>query len=210
MDSVSWAYKNLNGSFTHDWLSPYLPIPELQHPAADVTLVFLSANDIRFVKPSDDSMYSAHLNAGSSLSKNISAYFRDDPVRVLGCISQYQYCNPTLERDITCTPLDGIMRVQALAQSLWQTEKQKALFNWSASQIQHDAIGLPEVLRSLGVSSLTARHKLLGGVQGPLPSNQWQLEVKHWFTTVLADLQRSVVETATGPMGINVQWLTQP
>lgn len=102
------------------------------------------------------------------------------------------------------------MPVQALAQSLWQSEKQKALISWSASKILYDAIGLPEVLTSLGISSLTSRYKLRNGIQGPLPSNQWQLEVKHWFRTTLADLQRSVVETATGTMGMSTQWMRQP
>lgn len=87
-----WAYKNLNGSFKDGSFSPYLPIPELQHPAADITLVFLSANDIRFVKPSDDSLYSAHLTTSLEMSSSskTSAYLRDDPVRALACVSQYQ------------------------------------------------------------------------------------------------------------------------
>lgn len=197
--------------------SRFYPIPELLRPTADVTLVFLSTSDIAFVEPSNDSWYSAHFplvleNAVRGLRpENISFYFRDDPVRVLGCASQYQYCNPNLKPDIRCTPLTGIFAVQAVAESLWQTERQKKLFNWSANAILNDAIGLPEVLSGLGVSSLTSRYKLANGVQGPLPENQWQLEVEHWFTATLADLQKMVVDIATGPMDTNVnQWLRRP
>jgi hypothetical protein len=35
--------------------------------------------------------------------------------------------------------------------------------------------------------------------QAPLPDNQWELEVEHWFQGMLSYTQRSVVELASGP-----------
>ncbi|KAL9116911.1 MAG: hypothetical protein Q9187_006560 [Circinaria calcarea] len=197
--------------------SSFNPIPELRHPTADVTLVFLSANDVAFTKPINDSWYSAHLHHTIELQSfqkkpaNLTLYYHDDPVRVLGCTSQYQFCNPVLEPQISCTPLDGIWAVQGLAEALWQTDRSKALFRWSSKAILENGIGLPEVIGMLGVSSLTSRYKLALGLQGPLPDNQWKLEVIHWFTVTLADLQRIVVDIATGPVGGTInQWLKRP
>ncbi|KAL1617650.1 hypothetical protein SLS54_007654 [Diplodia seriata] len=51
----------------------------------------------------------------------------------------------------------------------------------------------------MGISALLARRSLYTGNQGPLPDNQWQLEVEHWHLASLAILQRQVVEAANGP-----------
>ena len=62
---------------------------------------------------------------------------------------------------------------------------------------------------SLGISALTARDTLLDGNQGPLPSDQWMLEVEHWHDISMAQLQRVAVELATGPSDpatLNITW----
>ncbi len=208
-----WAYDApADSAFENS--SVFDPIPEIKRPAADITLVFLSANDIEFVESVDDSWYSAHLTSIPRIASDglpaPMAYLRDDPVRVLGCSSQYQYCNPSLSSNESCTSLNGILPVQTLAKDLWQNEKQKALFDWSSSAILWEAIGIPEVINTLGVSALTARHKLASGRQGPLPDNQWQLEVEHWLTTTLAALQRAMVEVAAGPINPEISELKRP
>ena len=183
---------------------------------ADITLLFLSANDVMFVEPSDDSWYSAHMrlkanSTGYSANNNISIYLRDDPVRVLGCTSQVQWCNPNLEPNSSCTPLTGAFPAQALAEGLWQTQNQKALSHWVTTLTRYSIADLSLIARHLGVSSLTSRYKLLQNLQGPLVTNQWQLEMEHWFSIVLADLQRAVVESATRPIDANLtQWLYRP
>lgn len=203
----------VNGSFSEDD-STFLPIPDLQPPMADITLLFLSANDIAFAEPSDDSWYSAHVPFAmmtDGFSGNMSVYLRDDPVRVLGCSLQHQYCNPSLKPDIRCTPLTAHDPVYELAESLWQTTKQKALFNWFGTAIRQGVSHIPRIVEDLGVSSLTSRYKLSQGMQGPLPTNQWQLDVQNWFLTMLAHLQSAMVETATGPIDADVtQWLERP
>jgi hypothetical protein len=195
----------------------FIPIADLRRPNADVILVFLSANGIIFTEQCDDSWYSAHLSGawiqtGDGVQpSNVSLFLGDDPVRVLGCTSQYQFCNSEVEPESSCTPLNGIFAAQTLAENIWQAGRQKALAEWSANALLHSAIGLPEIISQLGVSSLTSRYKLADGIQGPLPDNQWQLEVQHWFKMTLADLQRVAVETATGPTDASLnQWLQRP
>ena len=100
--------------------------------------------------------------------------------------------------------MGGIYQVASSADSLWQTERQKGLVNWSVARIvEFASTSLTSFVNILGVSSLISRTSLLNGVQGPLPDNQWQKEVEHWFTAHLADLQRVPVEVATGPIDAN-------
>lgn len=202
--SVQWAYKRANGSLVEDQ-SSFQPVLDLDRPAADISLIFLSANEIRFAGQSNDPWYSAHVPSSLTsmrkwgLQGDVSLYTRDDPVRVLGCTSQYQYCNPNLEPDKRCTPLSGILEVDLLAHDLWDNDRQRALFNWTASAILQNSMAFNDVITDLGVTALTARTKMSANLQGPLPDNQWQLEVEHWFTSALADLQRMAIELATGP-----------
>lgn len=58
---------------------------------------------------------------------------------------------------------------------------------------------LDAFVETLGAGSLTARYKLVSGYQGPLPDNQWQLDVEHWHASTLAAIQGSAVDAATGP-----------
>ena len=54
------------------------------------------------------------------------------------------------------------------------------------------------VINYLMSSSLTSRQRLNAGQQGPLPDNQWQLEVENWYNIGLASLQ-SIADYAVGP-----------
>ena len=69
--------------------------------------------------------------------------------------------------------------------------------------------GISQVLSNNGTSSLLARNFKYGPVQGPLPNDQWTLEVQNWVNIILAQLQRTVLEYATGPSDLDVlQFLT--
>lgn len=168
--------------------------------------MFLSANDVIFSQPSDDEWYAAHMatrrdiHFSLKLPGNQSFYVRDDPVRVLGCTSQYQFCNPNSGPGKDCTPLDGGSHGLPAAQRLWPSERQKAAFNWTATAIL-------STVMTLGTSALTSRNSLFDGLQGPLPSNQWEKDAQHWFQSILADLQRAVTEVATGPLNRSIDRL---
>jgi hypothetical protein len=57
---------------------------------------------------------------------------------------------------------------------------------------------ISDVLTQLGPKLLTSQSLLDGGVQNPLPRNQWQLDVTNWWHTVLAVVQIEYVQTAIG------------
>lgn len=152
---------------------------------------------------SDDPWFAAHnLNFMKSVSDNNTWKkfpHGDEPVRVLGCTQQYQICNPDLKMGHSCTPLTGARTVIEAADALWRTNQQKELFHKLVNPILTDAGHLYSTVAATGVSSLIARHGLVGGLQGRLPSNQWQLEVENWYGAALADIQRSTLELVTGP-----------
>jgi hypothetical protein len=185
--------------------STFDPIPALGGNETDVTLFFLSANDVTHTTPCDDPWYAAHLmrpwhNRGAaSPNATIPTYLRDEPTRALGCATRYQFCNPDSGIRDSCTPLTGIYPATMAADKLWRTDEQREFFNTSSNQILKVASGLVEIVSMTGISSLTARQGLANGMQGPLPSNQWQLEVENWFGATMADLQRATLEHVTGP-----------
>ena len=64
--------------------------------------------------------------------------------------------------------------------------------------------GISQVFTNNGTSSLLARNSKYSPVQGPLPNDQWTLEVQNWVKIILAQLQRTVLEYATGPSDLDV------
>lgn len=144
------------------------------------------------------------------VSPQESDYFRDDPARTLGCVSKYQFCNPNLPKASSCTPLAGIYAVSDPFLALWETEEDQIYINWTYSGILNMAAGVSDIPGNLGTTSLLAVNTLFEGIQLGLARNQWELEVENWFATSMADLQRTVVEQATGPADPSFARFFQP
>lgn len=182
--------------------STFTPIPALWDNATDVALFFLSANDIIFMEASDDPWYTATIIAKESDSTGFSdnttfrIYVHDEPARVVGCASRYQFCNKSGK---SCTALLGYYSAVAAADALWQIDGQRNLFDAFLNNVVNRISDLNSIVSVAGIASLKARDSLSNGVQGSLPNNQWQLEVENWYGAILADHQRLTVEYATGP-----------
>jgi len=58
---------------------------------------------------------------------------------------------------------------------------------------------ISDFFASGGSRALMATYGLNYNIQGPLPSNQWQLEAEHWFKGQLASIQGAFVSVAAGP-----------
>ena len=173
---------------------------------ADVTLAFLSANSIPFSSPVDDPWYSAHSNPfqalvnasalgdDSGIAATGTIYFRDRPVSVLACTEQYQLCATT--HSLVCTSLTGSWGYQDAIGNLNLNDAQLAT---AEVLLASSGMSIYGVIADLGISALVARNSKSNSVQGFLPPNQWTLEVQSWNEIILADMQRSVLEYATGP-----------
>lgn len=180
--------------------SSIIPIKELAPTDGDVTLVFLSANGIRYTNTTDDSWYAAHRTNNGIINGTdndfhpgtISFYLLDQPASVLGCKEQYQTCDPTLPPAQGCNPLDGVLN-SAFNSANLTTNREKALV-WGAVNFS-----IKLILDALRSNALLARLSLLGNVQSPLPSDQWQQEVVSWHNITMATFQGAVIQDAIGP-----------
>lgn len=127
----------------------------------------------------------------------------------VGCVLKYQLCNPDLPKgQQQCSPLGGYLDTLIGAGDLWpEPEKWEKLSSLVMNILEFDITSIPT---SLGTGSLTARYGFSGGIQGPLPNNQWQLEIEHWFKAQLAWLQNLMVEFATGPSDPSMRKFNRP
>lgn len=94
-------------------------------------------------------------------------------------------------------PLSGYIPAGTRFMQLGTSESQQRAFDWYLQALK--PINSATIIATLGLSSLTARLSLTGGVSGSLPKNQWQIEVDNWFATRLAYLQKIPINTAYGP-----------
>jgi hypothetical protein len=178
------------------------PIPELLIPTADLSIYFLGTNNMAFSAPINDPWFKA-TQGPYPLDTNLGTqeiYRSGDPARPLGCVQRYQFCNPSLEKNSSCTPLVGILEAYLLASStLFPEPKHREAFLWSSSAILYMASGFTEFIEVLRSEALRASETVSGIGQNALPNNQWELELEHWFKFTLADLQRAILDQAVGP-----------
>ncbi|OIW34366.1 hypothetical protein CONLIGDRAFT_688166 [Coniochaeta ligniaria NRRL 30616] len=211
----------LGGQF-YDASSVYKPIDELAGDwSGDLGICFLSSNAITFEGvPVEDPWYKTgtRLNATADNlplpggSTNVSVWVWDQPSHPLACRMSMQACNPNLPEGQQCSPLGGINDFVANAMSLY-TEGTPGyeLTKWLLEAVFVNA-GMMDVPGTLNAEALLSRKTLIQGMQGPLPDNQWQLEVEFWHNTIVALWQLLFVEAVRGPPsgGIYDTWSSEP
>ncbi|ETN37646.1 uncharacterized protein HMPREF1541_07269 [Cyphellophora europaea CBS 101466] len=190
-NTVSWMY-----SFPgFDDNSTFVPIPELQRHDADLTLLFLSSNKIYFKSVSDDPFFAAHQPfVMPGLYGNETMYHADNAANVLGCTEQYQFC--TLR---SCTSLAGILSAPGSIAELNLSAIQLAIFHILYQSIYNQVSSVAAIANAQTPNLLAQQRMFSGQMQLPLPSDQWKLEVLDWHATVMAMLQYSIANFATGP-----------
>lgn len=158
--------------------------------------------DIRYFKAVNDLWFEA-LDTMVSQTEygNQTSYYTERPIGALACIQQYQFCNPSLEEDKSCTTLDGIFEATRIASStLFPQPEDSEKFLWSLAAIRDMAGGFNELISWVKGGSLLAGDYVSNLGQDGLPDNQWELELEHWFKFTMADLQRAILDQATGPV----------
>jgi hypothetical protein len=196
-------YATLNESLLPGF-NNYVPIPALHLMDADVTLAFLSAPEIHFSNPINDPWFSARKNASDIIERKskdkLVAYVQDEPLGVMGCTQQMQYCNPSLPEANRCEPLRGFNdpRRNPRVRNLFPDESHFAIIDWIDGLWTGGMYTIDNTLGFIGASALRARLSLSYGYSGPLPDDQWQLEAEHWVKATLASLQDVFVTAANG------------
>lgn len=198
------------------WLdqSHFVPIPQLYVSDADLLVAFLSPEGILFLNQTYDPWYRATVPGASFRYVQGDArrlYIPDEAASPMGCVQRYQYCNSSKKCGSLASLVDALTSVSTLfhlpsgyiwstadfSHQLDATAKRFAMFQ--SILVLQGATGLLELLSVLGPSSLLASQHLSQSLMGPLPDNQWQLDVSHWFAIILASMQASSVNTARGP-----------
>lgn len=199
----------VNGTVHMEW-SDFLPIPQLSVSDADLMLVFLSAGGVLFFNHTDDPWYRGIIPSTTLYYKgdHLQLYAPDEAASPMGCLQRFQYCNSNMK----CGSLASNTDAQTSASSLFHLtpgEFSSGLLSSHGSDgtpsrfemflaVLSSSGGIPDLITSLGSSSLLSSQHFGQGVMGPLPNNQWQLDVIHWFAIRMASLQAASVNTARG------------
>ncbi|KAF2115968.1 hypothetical protein BDV96DRAFT_646136 [Lophiotrema nucula] len=88
------------------------PILQLYRADGDTSLLFFSAPGLSYINPTDDPWFSAHTTPNDSTkghigTQTVTLYNLDEPAGVMGCFSQFQFCNPSLPEPSRCETLNG-------------------------------------------------------------------------------------------------------
>ncbi|KAI1737085.1 hypothetical protein F4680DRAFT_468324 [Xylaria scruposa] len=188
----------------------FQPIAELDRVDGDIIIVFLSGNGVLFREALDDDWYQATVPVNSDDSKDGSEsalkYRPLNAASPMGCVQQMQWCNSAFPRDRGCGPLSGTYDAFLGAAPLFNltsdevdaanssrpisSKASSARLIWPAlAVLSSPASSLDLVIANLGSRSLISQLLITNGVQWPIPIDQWQDDVKHWWETALASVQ---------------------
>lgn len=196
----------------------FAPIPELSRSDGDVQINFLSGNGIQFYEQTEDAWYQATALGNeiwdTSREGTRRVYWPEEAASPLGCVKQFQFCNTALEVSPhdQCGPLASWNDAVREAAPLFNmtaaevsevdtppTSLAASRFSWFVQVLNNAGSNLSTLLQTLGPQSLASKANLIQGFMGRLPTNQWQLDVTHWWSTYLASSQAAFVEAAIGP-----------
>ncbi|KAK8859427.1 hypothetical protein PGQ11_010161 [Apiospora arundinis] len=189
----------------------------------DVILTFLSGNGVYFAQESDDAWYRATNPVDGERLRLLKdpntvsgiAYQTSEAASPLGCVQQYQFCNPKYATPEGCGPLTGWYDSIAGAYPLFNltTEdseddlmsetrrftKRGTMIEWAYSVgITGGDYGIYDAVRTLGPKSLASQSFQTTGVQFALAKDQWKLDVINWWNMTQARHQAVFLETAIG------------
>jgi hypothetical protein len=188
--------------------------------------VFLSGSGVLFQQPLDDDWYQATVPSNQfnrTDGTNLTNTYRPlNAASPLGCVQQMQWCNSQYPRYRGCGPLasahDAFLRAAPLF-NLTDNQANSIKFSrpvsssavgvrltWPASILLNSPVSsLDRVLAALGTDSLTSQSSLYNGIQLPLPNDQWQDDVRHWWQTTLASVQASFMLATHFPLGSSAE-----
>ncbi|KAL1855676.1 hypothetical protein Daus18300_011057 [Diaporthe australafricana] len=188
----------------------FVAIPQLGLPDADLLVAFLSPEGIFFMNQTDDLWYRGIVPNGSLYfsTGQRAVYMSDEAASPMGCLQRFQYCNSNKKCGSLASSADSLTSALPLFHQtpadFWSGESSQepdataSRFNMFQATLTSSTT-LFTLINCLGASSLLSSQRLNQGVMGPLPDNQWQLDVTHWFAIRMASLQAAFVNTARGP-----------
>lgn len=183
----------------------WMPVPEINRTNADVAVIFIAQNGVSYAEPVDDPMFAAHVRLDlDAIIAGTGDYFSaDNYVTTMGCAEQYKICNPNNGKCSDATGVNQMIMWLAYnnAKINLNTIQQAIALRVISGALASGSIG--SIVFAMADNALQAKDVLVGGTMSQgLPSNQWQKEMEGWYNKGLADLQRKIVEFATGPQNV--------
>lgn len=186
--SFSELYDNLNES-------DFSPISALRIKKSDISLLVLQ-NNAAFSGVIVDPWYRATTPKVIGQTQT-SLYRSDHALSMLGCTEQYQYCNST-----SCVEPTGFNSLST--EGVVLNDEQIAITRLLAAF--GSSLSLSWGVHTLGANLLLAQDYLYleplpdeTAVSAPFGNDQWTKEVRNIANTMLAALQRRVVDFASPP-----------
>ncbi|KAH7121137.1 hypothetical protein B0J11DRAFT_491058 [Dendryphion nanum] len=189
--------------------SAFSPIPELNTSDSDLTILIIQST-IGYTNEVLDPWFKAtrknnselinstynYINPFNDWASTKISFFPDRINSALACTEQYQFCNTT-----HCSHLTGIFANETSPYfNLHLNANQKVSFNVIFNAVFGVMIGNGPFF--FGDRLLLARDKAWAEytpVSGPLPPNQWEMEVANMANLMLAAVQRRIVDYASPP-----------
>ncbi|KAJ8130562.1 hypothetical protein O1611_g3064 [Lasiodiplodia mahajangana] len=190
--------------------SQWQPIRELNNTHGDGTVFCISSNNLYFLEPCDDPVFSAHAPT-YVLNYSSAVYLADNPAGVLGCLEQiktpqYQVCSTASN---ICSAVGGLGDVYLEAtEGLSLTPMQLITIRLIVFVI--DRLGNIADVTDGQTPNLQASQRTVVGFQLPLPRNQWQVEIQAWHAATMALIQYGILEYMTGPWDAGFQKYVTP
>jgi len=198
----------MNGSYAE---KVFRPIPPLQVMDADLDIVFISSNKIRFGGRVEDPIFAAHTpngwfqstGPGSSPDEPVfsvrkTAYTGDEPATALACMSQYRICFPEGIPERGCTPWGGWADLNYSLGKRVHDQRRRSMWEWRTATSFGQIYDIQSIIATLLSGALLARESVTYSISSQLPDNQWQLEVENWMAVALSSLQGAPVRSSIG------------
>lgn len=206
-------------------MGDFIANDDLFRPDGDVYILFLSGNGVGFLESTSDDWYQATapwpaVRVGLTIANGSKPLYRpNEAASPLGCVDQWQFCNPTLPEGQRCTPLFSFSDAVTAAAPLFNGRDGafdsgknvvgSTRFDWF-NQIVNGAVTGTSIPMNLGAKMLASQRRLQSGIQEPIPNNQWQLDVTHWWASVCASIQQVFLDVAYGPADPNLDQYKSP
>ncbi|KAI0546606.1 hypothetical protein F4679DRAFT_587283 [Xylaria curta] len=195
---------------------------DLQRNNADTYIIFLSGNGVVSSVPLDDPWYRFDALSNFTIESVESneqsfSYQPSEAASPLGCAYQVQICKGNVASNDSCGPLASYSDAWGGAAPLfgvnmeaiynletdqliktYAADKDASRFVWLLRIITNSQTDVTDIVTKVGSQSLESSKSLDSGVQGPLPDNQWMLDVTYWWNITLAVLQATFIDTAYG------------
>jgi len=184
------------------------PIPELAQEDRDLNLIFMSFSGM-YLGQVNDPWFSAKHEMSFNTAKPFleKRYAPNEAINTIGCTEQHNFCNS----NNICTGLLGFEQVQEVSEfNAALTPHQNATFDRilravAASRLRRVVQGLTVTTEPLLASNVSMTGKSGAVLSTALPDDQWKLELTYWQSVAMAQLQRTVLQWATGQIAAEPQ-----